>query len=242
MQLPDARGDEVHPGVVATEPDPPRERIPYLSSDANALFDVVLDALRRAGDDDDQVMMIGAGALESLFHRGFEEALWPRIEEQARRDPVFRRALLTTWAYDSPMFARRKALLQELGESQAITVTFVAPPEGLPHTTGYSWRAFESNNSLGPVGDADPGFRRALLKRVATASAVEHRPTQVVSQPLVVKDEFADRIRQSFAPPALELAGLFFASGRGRTRCLNRVGGCTELVCGDMRHDRRLSG
>ena len=39
-------------------------------------------------------------------------------------------------------------------------------------------------------------------------SAVEHRPADVVSQPLIVKDEFANRIRELFALPlALEPAG-----------------------------------
>jgi len=69
-------------------------------------------------------------------------------------------------------------------------------------------------------------------------SAVEHRPADLVSQPLILQDEFANRIGELFAlPTALESAGaLTLASGGGRTRGLDRVGRSTKLVCGDMRH------
>ena len=80
--------------------------------------------------------------------------------------------------------------------------------------------------------------------RTSLDSAVEHRPADVVSQPLIVQDQFANRIRELFAlPTALEPAGaLTLASGSRRTRGLDRVGRSTELVCGDMRHHRRLAG
>ncbi len=40
------------------------------------------------------------------------------------------------------------------------------------------------------------------------ASAVKHRPADGVSQPLILQDEFANRIRELFAlPTALEPAG-----------------------------------
>ena len=75
-------------------------------------------------------------------------------------------------------------------------------------------------------------------------SAVEHRPADLVSQPLILQDEFANRIGELFAlPTALEPAGaLTLASGGRRTRGLDRVGRSTELVCGDMRHRCRLAG
>src|SRR5215207_9632939 len=75
-------------------------------------------------------------------------------------------------------------------------------------------------------------------------SAVEHRPAELVAQPLIFQDEVANRIRELFAlPPALEPAGaLTLADGGGRTRGLDRVGRSTELVCGDMRHRCRLAG
>src|SRR5438132_7440502 len=75
-------------------------------------------------------------------------------------------------------------------------------------------------------------------------STVEHRPTDLVSQPLILQDEFANRIRKLFAlPTALEPAGvLTLGYGGRRTRGLDRVGRSTELVCGDMRHHRRLAG
>src|SRR5207302_823841 len=75
-------------------------------------------------------------------------------------------------------------------------------------------------------------------------STVEYRPTDLVSQPLIVQDEFANRIRKLFAlPTALEPSGvLTLGSGGRRARGLDRVGRSTELVCGDMRHHRRLAG
>jgi len=75
-------------------------------------------------------------------------------------------------------------------------------------------------------------------------STVEHRPADLVSQPLILQNEFANRIRELFAlPTALDPAyALTLASGGRRTRGLDRVGRSTELVCGDMRHHRRLAG
>ena len=64
-----------------------------------------------------EIAMIGVGPLEVLFHQGHEDLLWPEIERLARSDPRFRRALASTWAYDSPRYDDRQALLRELGES-----------------------------------------------------------------------------------------------------------------------------
>jgi hypothetical protein len=78
----------------------------------------------------------------------------------------------------------------------------------------------------------------------AAPSTVEDRPADLVPQPLVVQDEFANRIRELFAlPAALEPSGaLSLACGHRRTRSLDRVGRSTQLVCSDMRHHRGLAG
>lgn len=60
--------------------------------------------------------MMGVGPLESLLHQGHGELLWPELERLARADPLFRRARRSTWAYDSPEYDRREALLAELPE------------------------------------------------------------------------------------------------------------------------------
>lgn len=75
-------------------------------------------------------------------------------------------------------------------------------------------------------------------------SAVEHRPADVVPQPLVVEDELANRLRELVAlPPALESpCALALSFRRGRTCGLDRIGGRTELVRGDVRDRRRLTG
>src|SRR5947209_17889019 len=76
------------------------------------------------------------------------------------------------------------------------------------------------------------------------ALAVEHRPADVVTQLLVVEDELANRLRELVAlPPALESpCALAFSFRRGRTYCLDRICGRTELVRGDVCGDRRLAG
>jgi hypothetical protein len=89
--------------------------------------------------------------------------------------------------------------------------------------------------------DRAPGAPRG---RRESAPAVEHRPADLVAQPLIVQDEFADRFRQLFTlPTTLEPAGArAVGSGGRRTRGLDRVGRGTELVRGDVRHRRRLAG
>jgi hypothetical protein len=79
---------------------------------------------------------------------------------------------------------------------------------------------------------------------IATPSTVEHRPADLVAQPLIVQNQLAYRIRELLAlPTALESSGaLGLACGGRRTRSLDRVGRGTELVCGDMCHRRGLAG
>src|SRR5512137_783891 len=90
------------------------------------------------------------------------------------------------------------------------------------------------------------GSKRLLgsADKPSRPSAVEHRPADLVSQPLILQDEFANRIGELFAlPTALEPAGaLTLASGGGRTRGFDGVSCSTELVGGDMRHSCRLAG
>jgi len=78
----------------------------------------------------------------------------------------------------------------------------------------------------------------------AGLSAVEHRPADVVSQPLIIQDQRADRVRELFAlPAALEPPGALTRAVRsGCTRRLDRVGRRSELVRGDVRHHCRLTG
>ncbi len=75
-------------------------------------------------------------------------------------------------------------------------------------------------------------------------STVEDRPADLVSQPLVVQDEFTNHLRKLFAlPTTLEPAGALALPSVGRrTHGLDRVGRSAELVCGDVRHHRRLAG
>ena len=75
-------------------------------------------------------------------------------------------------------------------------------------------------------------------------SAIEHRPANVVSQALIVQNQFADRVWQLFTLPSAldppEVLGFAFRSGC--TRRLDRVSRRSKLVRGDVRHRRGLSG
>src|SRR5712691_182276 len=85
---------------------------------------------------------------------------------------------------------------------------------------------------------------RSRASGLRALSAVEHRPADVVPQPLVVEYELANRLRELVAlPPALESPrALALSFRRGSTRGLDRIGGRTELVRGDVCDDRRLAG
>src|SRR5438552_1665068 len=74
-------------------------------------------------------------------------------------------------------------------------------------------------------------------------SAVEHRPADVVAQPLVVEYELANRVRELVAlPPALESPCALALFRRGSTCGLDRICGRTELVCSDVCDGRGLTG
>jgi len=75
-------------------------------------------------------------------------------------------------------------------------------------------------------------------------SAVEREPAQLVAQPLVVEDEFADLVgKLSTLPLALQAAGLLaFVLGRRRPCRPDRVGRGPELVGRHMAHRPGLAG
>jgi hypothetical protein len=130
-------------------------------SAVDALNEIVVTLHSTAEPDITRIRYIGTGPLESLCHQGFEEALWPAIEPLARADERFRRALSCVWAYDSPLFERRDALLEELGEHQTITVRFVIEPRTFDASDGYEWRALEVDDRLSSSQLGD------LLRRIA---------------------------------------------------------------------------
>src|ERR1700746_2457963 len=68
-------------------------------------------------------------------------------------------------------------------------------------------------------------------------SAVKHRPADVVTQPLVVKYERANRLRELVTlPPALEPPCAVALAFRRVSACgLDPIGARTELVRGDVR-------
>src|SRR3954447_13631821 len=75
-------------------------------------------------------------------------------------------------------------------------------------------------------------------------SAVEDRPADVIAFPLVVEDEFANRFGELVALPlALESPSALLLTRRSRrTDRLDRVGGRTEVMRGDVCHDCGLPG
>jgi hypothetical protein len=77
----------------------------------------------------------------------------------------------------------------------------------------------------------------AVLARPDARSAVKHRPADVVPQPLVVKYELANPLRELVTlPPALESPrALGLACRRTSAGGLDRIGGRTELMRGDVR-------
>src|SRR6266571_528297 len=101
-----------------------------------------------------------------------------------------------------------------------------------------SGRSRQTFSSLGGSTPAPQSWRRDAL------SAVEHRPADVVPQPLVVEYELADRLRQLVTLPlALESpCGLALVFWSCLLCGLDRVGGRTELVRGDVCDGPGLAG
>jgi hypothetical protein len=90
--------------------------------DASNYLRALVEQLRSTDEPDvDLISEIGCGELENLICEAGEE-LWPEVAQLARTDPVFRRALRSVRAYDSPEFERRDQLLGDLGEHWSVTV------------------------------------------------------------------------------------------------------------------------
>jgi hypothetical protein len=70
--------------------------------------------------DEELCSLLGCGELENLI-RAHEDEIWLRIVEQATIDRRFRLALSCSWAFDSPHFAERCALLEELAAAPPIS-------------------------------------------------------------------------------------------------------------------------
>jgi hypothetical protein len=122
----------------------------------------IASTLRSTVDPDPELIEhSGSGPLESLFHGGHEEELWPRIEQLAREDERFRRALSAVWAYDSPMFDQREALLEELGEFWQVRVSFVVYPKD------FSVPPLLAHRAVAVDGEVPGGQLPNMLRRIA---------------------------------------------------------------------------
>src|SRR6266516_2427934 len=100
----------------------------------------------------------------------------------------------------------------------------------------------DAGPDAGPTADLIPRVTRT--DEPPRPSAVEDRPADLVSQPLIIQDEFANHLRELFAlPTALEPAGALTLASRGRgAHGPDRVRRSTKVVCGDMRHHSCLAG
>jgi hypothetical protein len=80
------------------------------------------------------------------------------------------------------------------------------------------------------------------------SSEIEYRPADLISQPLIIQDKIANRIRQLVAlPEAFKPARTIPLAFRRicrycRTHGLDRVGRGAQLVRGDVRYRRSLTG
>ncbi len=89
--------------------------------EAEALLDDLVARLDGTREPDaDLSSEIGCGDLQE-FIRTNGLRLWPRVEQLARANVRFRRALRSVWAYDSPEFERRErhASLRKWASSDA---------------------------------------------------------------------------------------------------------------------------
>lgn len=125
--------------------DDPRE--PGRESPASEWLDWYVTVLNEADDPDRAARQLGCGELEDLL-RAHEEELWPEVERLARADPVFRRALTSVWAYQSPMYEQRSALLEELGAWRSTWIRFVVQPTRIGQDSPLTWRAVELEGSV----------------------------------------------------------------------------------------------
>ncbi len=103
--------------------------------------------------------------------------------------------------------------------------------------------AWPRSSGAGSFAPASARWGCVRCWRTESRSAVKHRPADVVPQPLVVKYEFANRLRKLVTlPPALASpCSLALAFRRTSTYGLDRIGGRAEFVRGDMRNDPGLA-
>src|SRR5215210_347745 len=92
------------------------------------------------------------------------------------------------------------------------------------------------------IGGVRGRERRHYARVIGPWSGIEDGPADVVPQPLVVKYELADRVRELAAlPPALaSRCGLTASLRRGGACGLDRICGGTELMRGDVCDGRSL--
>jgi hypothetical protein len=83
-------------------------------------------------------------------------------------------------------------------------------------------------------------FKRCWVAR----SAVEYKPADFVSQPLIVQNKIANCIRQLLTLPlTLQATCLLpFPLDDGGPCSPDSIGGCAQLMCRNMRYCRSLSG
>jgi hypothetical protein len=96
--------------------------------------------------DDNALGMIGAGPLESLLIH-HEDDLWDEVEQIARSNPRFLRALRSVWNYPSPRFEQRQQLLVELNEWRQVDLSLVAYDQSFDGS-GWTYRALKHDSSL----------------------------------------------------------------------------------------------
>src|SRR5579859_6228928 len=108
----------------------------------------------------------------------------------------------------------------------------------------WPWMPNSDERQLALLVPAERLLRRRRPEDAVQSQFAEHRPAEVVPQPLVVEYELANRLWELVAlPPALESpCALAFSYRRCGACGLDRIGGGAELVRGDMRHHCRLPG
>jgi hypothetical protein len=132
------------------------------------VLDEIVSIIHSTAEPDfDLIAEVGVGPLEQLFHEGHEEHLWPRLEQLARDDSWFRRALGAVWAFSSPCFAERERLLAELGEYREVTLRFVIRPRTFDDADGFDWRSYRVD-ALPEHADL-ASFLRGIARRIDVA-------------------------------------------------------------------------
>ena len=147
-----------------------------------AALDELVSVLHSTTEPDPELIMdVGCGVLESLLFT-HEEELWPTLERLAREDVRFRRALAAVWAYGSPAYERRHALLQELGEFWTVTVEFVVELDDFAQPPAVGHRAVHID------GEVPGGQLPRVLRSIAQWLEVVHRVKPVDKATLLALD------------------------------------------------------